>query len=58
MNRNLSSEQFGRYIQSITKMGAMPRSQKFDDPQSKLIDNTENQFAANYNLPLATPGYF
>ena len=58
MNRNLSSEQFGRYAQSITKMGSMPRSQKFDDPQSRPIDNTENQFAANRAVPLANPWYF
>ncbi len=58
MNRNLSSEQFGRYAQSITKMGSMPRSQKFDDPQPRPIDNTENQFAANRAVPLANPGYF
>jgi len=58
MSANLSSDQFGQYTQSVTKMGAMPRSKKFDDPQPAKPVSTENQFAPNKNQPLAKPGFF
>jgi hypothetical protein len=58
MSKNLSLEQFGRYEQSVTKMGAMPRNPKFDDPQPAKPVSTEDQFAPNKSIPIAKPGFF
>jgi hypothetical protein len=58
MSANLSSDQFGQYTQSVTKMGAMPRNKKFDDPQPAKMISIEDQFAPNKSQPLAKPGFF
>jgi hypothetical protein len=58
MSATLSSDQFGQYTQSVTKMGAMPRNRKFDDPQPAKVVSIENQFAPNKSQPLAKPGFF
>lgn len=58
MSTSLSSDQFGQYNKSLSKDGAMPRSEKFDDAQPDKPSTTDNQFAPNKSQPLAKPGFF
>ena len=58
MSTSLSSDQFGHYTDSLTKMGAMPRDPRFDDAQPDKPDTTENKLAPNQSQPLAKPGFF
>lgn len=58
MNENLSKDQFGTQLSSITKMGAMPRNPKFTDPQPLKISTSENKYAPGANKQIAKPGFF
>jgi hypothetical protein len=58
MNQNLSQSQFSPNFNSMTKMGAMPRNLKFDDPQPLKISAVQNKFAPGITKPIAKPGFF
>lgn len=58
MNQNLSQSQFSPNLNSMTKMGAMPRNLKFDDPQPLKVSPVQNKFAPGANKQIAKPGFF
>jgi hypothetical protein len=42
----------------MTKMGAMPKNLKFDDPQPLNISSVQNKYAPGANQQIAKPGFF
>jgi len=58
MNQNLSKGQFSLNTSSMTKMGAMPKNLKFDDPQPLKISSVQNKYAPGANQQIAKPGFF
>jgi hypothetical protein len=58
MNQNLSQAQFSPNLNSMTKMGAMPRNPEFTDPQPLKISSSENKYAPGEDKQIAKPGFF
>jgi hypothetical protein len=58
MNQNLSQSQFNPKLNSMTKMGAMPRNPEFTDPQPLKISSFDNAYAPGADKQIAKPGFF